>query len=99
MSEFNMKDLREAKKIIGWEITREKDIFKIDPKRYIWDLLEFKGMISYNATVLLVKAGSTLVLDHVEDQQQMHLTVYQQLVDKLIYLSCGTRPDITFVVR
>ena len=63
MREFNMKDVGEAKKIIGWEITREKGILKIDQKRYIRDLLEFEGMTSCYTIVLLVKAGSTLILD------------------------------------
>ena len=35
MKEFNIKDLGEAKKIIGWEIIREKSILKIDQKEYI----------------------------------------------------------------
>lgn len=30
-----MKDLRVAKKIIGWDITQEKGILKIDQKAYI----------------------------------------------------------------
>ena len=76
MREFNLKDLGEAKKIIGWEIIREKDILKIDQKRYIRDLLESKGMISCHATVIPVKAGFSLVLDQVEDQQQIDLTAY-----------------------
>ena len=93
-----MKDLGEAKKIIGWEIIREKSILKIDQKGYIRDLLESEGMISNHATVLPVKVGSTLVLNQVEDHQQVDLTAYQWLVGKLMYLSCGTRPDIAFVV-
>ena len=69
MSEFNMKNLGEAKKIIGWEITREKGILKIDPKGYIRDLLESEGMRSCHATVLSVKAGSTLILDQADDHK------------------------------
>ena len=98
MREFNMKDLEEAKKIIGWEITREKGILKIDQKRYIRDLLESEGIILCYTTVLPVKAGSTLFLDQAEDHQQVDLTEYWRLVDKLIYLSYGTRPDIAFVI-
>lgn len=29
---------------------------------------------------------------------QANMTTYQQLVGKLIYLGCGTQPDIAFVV-
>ena len=98
MREFNIKDLGEAKNIIRWEITREKDILKINQKGYIRDLLEFERMTSCYATVLPVKASSILILDQVEDHQQVDLTAYQRLVGKLMYLSCGTRPNIAFVV-
>ena len=56
-------------------------------------------MTSCHTTVLPVKVGSTLILDQAEDYQQVDLTAYQRLVDKLMYLSFGTRPDITFIVR
>ena len=93
-----MKDLGEAKKIIGWEITQEKDILKIDQKGYIRDLLESERMISCHETVLPVKADSNFIPSQAEDHQQVDLTTYQRLVGKLIYLICGTRPDIAFVV-
>ena len=95
-----MKDLGEAKKIIRWEITRDlkAGTLKINQKGYIRDLLESERMTSCYLTVLLVKAGSTLFLDQAGDHQQVDLTEYQHLIGKLIYLSYGTRPDITFVV-
>lgn len=40
MKEFNRKNLRKVIKIIRWEINREKDIFKIDQKRYIQEFLK-----------------------------------------------------------
>ena len=96
-----MKDLREVKTIIGWEITRDLAIgtLRIDQKGYIQDLLKSETMTSCHPTVLLVKAGSTLLLDQVSDNQQADLTVYRCLIGKLIYLSCGTRPDIASVVE
>lgn len=42
MKEFNMKNLRKAKKIIEWKITKKKSILKIDQKRYIQVFLESK---------------------------------------------------------
>ena len=95
-----MKDLGEVKTIIGWEITRDlkAGTLRIDQKRYIRDLLEFERMTSCHPTVLPVKAGSTLLLDQAGDYQQANLNAYQRLIGKLMYLSCGTRPDIAFVV-
>ena len=53
MKKFNMKDLNEAKTIVGLEITRNfsAGTLKINQKRYVQDLLEFKGMTSYHPTV------------------------------------------------
>ena len=101
MNEFNMKDLGEAKKIIRWEITQDlkAGTLKIDQKRYIRDLQESEGMTSCHPIVLSVKASSTLFLDQAGDHQQADSTEYQCLISKLIYLSCGTRPDIGFVIR
>ena len=67
MREFNMKDLREAKKIIRWMITREKVILKINQKEYIQDLPESEGMIFCHAIVPPVEVNFTIVLDYVKD--------------------------------
>ena len=100
IKEFNMKDLGEVKTVIGWEITRDLAIgtLKIDQKGYIQDLLESEGMTFCHPTVLPVKAGSTLFLDQADDYQQAELIAYQRLIRKLMYLSCGTRSNIAFVV-
>lgn len=98
MKEFSMKDLRKTKIIIGWEITREEGILKIDPKGYIRDFLKSEGMTSCYLIVLPVKAGSTLILKQIGDHSQDDFIAYQQLMGKLIYPSFETRPDITIVV-
>lgn len=61
--EFNIKDLGEAKTIIGWEITRDlqAETLKIDQKKYIQDLLESEGMSSCHPIVFLIKVGSLLI--------------------------------------
>ena len=56
-------------------------------------------MTSCHPTILPVKAGSTLFLDQANNHQQANLNEYQRLIGKLIYLSCGTRPDIAFMMR
>lgn len=100
MKEFNTKDLGEAKTIIGWGIKRDLQAgtLKIDQKGYIRDLLEAEGMSSCHPTVLPMKAGSALSLDQAGDHLQADLTIYQQLIGKLMYLACGTRPDIALLL-
>lgn len=36
--------------------------------------------------------------DHDGDSDQADLKAYQSLIGKLMYLACGTRPDISFIV-
>ena len=58
--EYQMKDLGEVKKIIGWKIiqdTKAKTLM-INQKQYIRDLLYEEGMLSCNAVILPMKAGS-----------------------------------------
>ena len=95
-----MKDLGEAKAIIGWEITRDIQAWtlKINEKGYIRDFLESKGMSSCHPTIVPVKAGLTLTFNQVDNHTPADMVAYQRLVGKLIYLVCGTRPDIAFVM-
>ena len=45
-----------------------------------------------------MKAGSSIEMSDPEDYEEADLHTYQRLVEKLMYLSCGTRPDISFVI-
>ena len=56
IQEFNIKDLGEAKTIIGLEITRDLQVrtMKIDQKCYIRDLLESEKMSLYHSTVFSI---------------------------------------------
>ena len=46
----------------------------------------------------LSKSCSILFLDQAGDHQQANLIKHQHLINKLMSLSCGTRPDIAFMV-
>lgn len=45
-----------------------------------------------------MKVGSSLTFDQVRDHLPTDMIVYQQLVQKLMYLACEIRLDIAFVV-
>lgn len=74
-------------------------MLKVDQKKYIQNLLEFEGMSLCHLTVFPMKASSSLILYQVGDHVLTDIVAYQRLIGKLMYLACGTRPDITFVVE
>ncbi len=45
-----------------------------------------------------MKAGSTIEMTEPEDYEETDLRKYQRLIGQLMYLACGTRRDIAFVV-
>ena len=95
-----MKDLGKVKKIIRWRISQDTKAktLMIDQEQYIRDLLHEEGMLLCNAAILSMKAGSYIEGKETSDNDQADLKTYQYLVGKLMYLACGTRPDISFVV-
>lgn len=101
IQEFNIKNLGKAKTIIGWEIIRDlqEKTLKVDQKKYIKDLFEFKRISSYYATGLPLKVDLSLILDEAGDHLPIYIVVYQHLDGKLIYLACGTSPDKVVVIR
>lgn len=46
-----------------------------------------------------MKAGSVIKMNKTDDYKETDHKAYQCLIDKLIYLSCGIRPNIAFGVR
>jgi hypothetical protein len=45
-----------------------------------------------------MKPGTTISLDDSGDDETANILDYQRIIGKLLYLSCGTRSDISFVV-
>ena len=99
-NEYEVKDLGEARTIIGWNITRDlaKKTLKVDQSSFIRDLLEEEGLTDCNAPNIPMKAGSFIEMTETNGYEEADLVTYQRLVGKLMYLACGTRPDIAFAV-
>ena len=86
--------------IIGWQITRDAatHTMKIDQSAFIRDLVIEEGLTECNANVIPMKAGSAIEMLDPDDYDETDLHGYQRLIGKLMYLACGTRPDIVFAV-
>lgn len=55
-------------------------------------------MSLYHSIVFSIKTGLSLILDQIGDLIKANMTVYQRLIEKLIYLGCGTWLGIAFVI-
>lgn len=97
---YDSKDLGKVKTIIGQQISQDTEIktMKIDQSIFIQDLVIKKSPIECNANVIPMKAGFMIKITKPKNDKNTDFYTYQQLIDKLIYLKCGTRPDIAFVI-
>ena len=99
-AEFEMKELGEAKKILGIEITRSKQQRKIylSQKSYLEKLLSRFGMA--NAKVVSVPFASHFKLSSEqspkdeESRKEMENIPYLSVVGSLMYSMVCTRPDL-----
>lgn len=57
-----------------------------------------KNLFDCNANVVEMKAGSAINITKADAYKEKNLHTYYQLIEKLIYLKCGTKSDITFAV-
>lgn len=69
---------------------------KINQSAFIQDLLKSENMTDCNSVTILIKAGCFIKISKHDDYKEVEIKPYQQLIGKLMYLLCGTRPDITF---
>ena len=97
--EYNIKELGEVKTIISWQATQSSSTMKIDQSAFIRHLIEKEGMRDCNPVYTPMKTGNFTEIQGEIDYEEVDLKVYQRLIGKLIYLSCGTRSDISFIIE
>ncbi len=99
-NEYNVKDLGEVETIIGCQITWDPSIqtLKIDQSSFTRDLVIKESLTNCNSNIIPMKAGSAIEMIEHDDYEDTEIKQYQHLIGKLLYLACGTRPDIAFIV-
>jgi hypothetical protein len=104
-NEFEMKDLGEAKKILGMEITRERarGIVCLTQKQYLKKVLKRFGMdqnTKPTTTPLAPHFKLSAAMSPSTDEERDHMAhvPYANLVGSLMYAMVCTRPDISQAV-
>ncbi|GKA89307.1 retrovirus-related pol polyprotein from transposon TNT 1-94 [Tanacetum coccineum] len=102
--EFDMKELKEAKKILGMEIIRDRShkILRVSQFRYVSNILN--NFRIDNGKSLKMPLGGYFKLslkdcpDRDCDVERMSKVPYANAVGSLMYLMVCTRPDIAYAV-
>lgn len=99
-NEYNVKDLRVVKTIIGWQVTRDLDAgtLKINQSAFIRDLLEEENLMDCNSVNIPMNARGFIEMLEANDYEEADIKTFQRLIRKLMYLSYVAGPDIAFAV-
>jgi len=91
-----MKELGEAKVILGLEISRHKTLrtLKLSQGKYAARVLEKFGMAECNTIATRLEVG----LQMAKSEKSSESLPYRKAVGSLMYLIVGTRPDLAFSV-
>lgn len=73
-------------------------MLKIDQEAFVQDFVIEEELTECNANVILMKTGSSIKINKFDNYEEIELRSYQRLIDKLIYLTYSTRPDIAFII-
>ena len=97
---FDMKDLGELKWILGMRVSRDsKGCIRVDQCQYTEQIINRFGMSKCNPVDTPVVPGAILTkADSDHDPESMKAIPYRSAVGALMYLMCGTRPDIATAV-
>lgn len=102
---FQMKDIGEAKYCLGFRITRDRSngLIFLDQRRHIQDLLLKFNMADCKPISTPMDPNQHLTKEmspiNFSDKEEMKKIPYQEAVGSLLYISQGTRPDITYAVN
>lgn len=103
-SEFEMKDLGDAKKILGMEISRDRErgILTVSQEDYAWKVLGNYNMEKSKSVSTPLGAhfrlSSATEKELKEHEVYMKDVPYQSAVGSLMYAMVGTRPDLAYAI-
>ena len=97
--QFEVKDMGELHYFLGVKIVQDHQNGKvwIGQPAYTESMLHKYGMVDAKPVTTPVESSSKLVKT-IEECETVDQVLYQSAVGTLLYLSVGTRPDITFAV-
>ena len=99
-SMFKVTDLRDPKKIVGIEITRDhtnRTLF-IGQQWYTESILQAQELEGTNS-VKTPADTKVQMFPHQEWEEMCHQTTYASLIGSLMYAVVATRPDIAYAVN
>lgn len=93
---FRMKDLNEARKCLGFEISRDTETGKmfLSQSKYAQKVISRFGMESAKGCLTPMEVGLNLE----QESESAVDAPYREAIGSLMYLMVGTRPDIAFAV-
>nr|GEU94094.1 retrovirus-related Pol polyprotein from transposon TNT 1-94 [Tanacetum cinerariifolium] len=103
--EFDMKELGEAKKILGIEIIRNRSrkILRVSQSWYVFEILNNFRIDNRKSVQMPLSGHFKLSLKDCPvkdyDVERMSKVLYANVVRSLMYLMVCTRPDIAYPVR
>lgn len=76
--EYNIKDFREVKIIIGWQIYLDfiAGTMKINQLSFVQDLFIKKGLNNCNANVIPMKASLSIKMINLKDYKEVNFCIY-----------------------
>lgn len=95
---FKVKDLGNLKHFLGMRIIKEENQITIDQEEYIRKVLDNFAMTDSKPASTPADPNMKLVNPSIEEKEAAQHLPYQRLIGSLMYLSVGTRPDITHAV-
>jgi hypothetical protein len=95
-SRFRIKNLGPLKTILGIEIHKEPQGFSLSQNEYIKRMCERFGLKRSKRARNPIVVG--LDLTDYESSEPINKTQYLSLIGSLLYISNGTRPDITYAL-